>query len=437
MINQDGAAQEQVLHHRERLLYLTASWPFRLGGEVFFVPELKEMVERDIDIMIVPRDVPHSRTMCELPVSLAPRIYAEPILSPRVLGAFLLEALRSPRRLCRSLGMLFSSIDLHLARNLAVAPKAIWLARLARTTGATHIHAQWGGTTATIAMIASSMTNIPWSVTYHRHDIERANLLALKLRCASFVRFISEAGLILAKEIAGVSQIGHAYVLHLGIEIPSSQCIHWASSRSVPVLCCAASLIPLKGHSVLLNALARVKSNNVQFRFLVAGDGELRNELESRCRELGLSEWVQFLGHVSRAQLLAAYSHSEIDVFVLASFIEGIPVSAMEASACCIPCILSDVGGVRELLDNGSGFLTPAGDAAALASAIESLLNDPDLRRRMGTEARKRVESSFDARRTAAIFLELVFKHSRSSTNPMCDRCVVPAATGALSKDAF
>jgi glycosyltransferase involved in cell wall biosynthesis len=134
--------------------------------------------------------------------------------------------------------------------------------------------------------------------------------------------------------------------------------------------------------------------------------------LESRCVDLGLSNRVRFTGHLTRAQLLTSYSNSDIDVFVLASYIEGIPVSAMEASAWGIPCVVTDVGGVKELLGNGAGILVLPGDAAALAGALDTLLTNPDLRHRLGVAARNRVEQSFDARRTASEFLRLVQIHS-------------------------
>ncbi|WP_348262400.1 glycosyltransferase [Telmatobacter sp. DSM 110680] len=414
---------------RPSVLYITANWPFRSGSEVFFVPELKALRNAGIELRIVPRDVPRLQVMHDVPDGLVPCIHSEPLFSARVLWTALVETIRNPLRLSRTLGMLFSSLDLHLLLNLAVIPKALWLSRFSRRHGVTHLHAQWGGTTATMAMIASCMTDIPWSVTYHRNDIERANLLALKVRNASFVRFISEAGLAMAKKNTGLSHIDKARVIHLGIEIPPPQPIQERSRLTIPVICCAASLIPLKGHTVLLDALARVKLRNPDFQLLIAGDGELRGALETRCRELGLSESVRFLGNVSRTQLLSGYSKNEVDIFVLASYVEGIPVSAMEASAYGIPSIVSDVGGVKELLGNGAGILVPPGDTVALAEALECLMIDPEVRHKFGSSARERVEQDFNARRTVGRFLELVMKHSLESRQR--ERSVGPQSENA------
>src|SRR5579862_1601127 len=103
---------------RQTLLYITATWPFRSGSEVFFVPELKELRAAGIEIKVVPRDVPRQRAMVEVPEALSPCISGEPLFSFRVLWASLLETTRNPLRFGRSLRMLFSSIDLHVVRNL-------------------------------------------------------------------------------------------------------------------------------------------------------------------------------------------------------------------------------------------------------------------------------------------------------------------------------
>ena len=182
----------------------------------------------------------------------------------------------------------------------------------------------------------------------------------------------------------------------------------------IPTFCCAASLIPLKGHATLLDALARLKSRGVECRLLVAGDGELRKVLDRKCKSLGLAQSVDFLGHVPRSQLLAAYSRGEVDIFVLPSLTEGIPVSLMEASAYRVPSIASDVGGVAELLGDGAGVLVPPGDSGALAHAIETLVKDPELRQQLGNSARQRIEAAFDARQTTAEFLRLIAEFGES-----------------------
>ena len=91
------------------------------------------------------------------------------------------EVLRHPVSVGRSFALLFRSRNpAILAKNILVFPKGLWLAKVARKWRADHIHAHWGLTTATMAMIASEATGIPWSLTLHRGDIAAANLLSLK-----------------------------------------------------------------------------------------------------------------------------------------------------------------------------------------------------------------------------------------------------------------
>jgi glycosyltransferase involved in cell wall biosynthesis len=93
----------------------------------------------------------------------------------------------------------------------------------------------------------------------------------------------------------------------------------------------------------------------------------------------------------------------ETDVFVMASFAEGVPVVLMEAMASGVPVVSSNIAGIPELVDDGvSGRLVPPGDAAAVATAVAQLLSDPDLRARFGAAGRAKVEREFNLATEAA-----------------------------------
>jgi glycosyltransferase involved in cell wall biosynthesis len=96
-----------------------------------------------------------------------------------------------------------------------------------------------------------------------------------------------------------------------------------------------------------------------------------------------------------------------MDLYVLASHREGFPRSAMEAAAMGLPIIATDIRGCRQVVDHGvNGLLVPVRDAARLAAAITSLVDDPDRRRRMGEASRRRAVTEFDDRRQVATTLE-------------------------------
>jgi glycosyltransferase involved in cell wall biosynthesis len=159
-----------------------------------------------------------------------------------------------------------------------------------------------------------------------------------------------------------------------------------------------ASLTAKKGHEVLLRAVARLRDSGVVCSLVVAGEGPDRQRLEQLSEQLGVSTHVFFLGHVANPpDVLGA-----IDVFVLPSLIEGLPLALLEAMYAGRACVATAVGGVPEVISSGdNGLLVPPGDEVALAEAI-STLGSVDLRRRLGAAARRSIENGF----TEATYLE-------------------------------
>jgi glycosyltransferase involved in cell wall biosynthesis/uncharacterized membrane protein len=145
-----------------------------------------------------------------------------------------------------------------------------------------------------------------------------------------------------------------------------------------------------KDHVTLVRAMASVESD---FRAILVGEGPDQPALANEVRRLGLAPNVELLGARSDVPELLAGA----DVFVLSSRSEGLPMSVLEAMAAGLPVVATDVGGVSELvLEEETGLLVPRGDTTALAQALERLLRDEDLRRRMAASARARVERKFD-----------------------------------------
>lgn len=139
-----------------------------------------------------------------------------------------------------------------------------------------------------------------------------------------------------------------------------------------------------KGHRFLIDAAAIVLARRPEARVLVAGDGDLMDELRGQAARLSLSDRVVFAGHRSDVpDLLGA-----LDVFCLSSLYEGTPLALFEAMAAGKPIVSTAVDGCREVLEDGAtALLVPASDAQALAAAIERLLADADLRRRLAQAA--------------------------------------------------
>ena len=168
-------------------------------------------------------------------------------------------------------------------------------------------------------------------------------------------------------------------------------------------------LTPVKGIPYLLKAARILLRHGANVKVLVVGDGSIRLDLMTQTRDLGISENVVFLGHREDTdELLQA-----LDIFVLPSLSEGIPMALLEAMAASRAIVASRVGGIPEIVDDGSeGFLVEPMDVDGLAASCRRLIESPDVARRMGEQARKRVERDFSATamadRVTSVYKELV-----------------------------
>ncbi|MGH2747919.1 MAG: glycosyltransferase [Actinomycetota bacterium] len=168
-----------------------------------------------------------------------------------------------------------------------------------------------------------------------------------------------------------------------------------------PLVAVLGRLAPIKDHSTLLRAVARLPDVHL----VVLGDGELRSELKAEAEGLGLSARVRFLGWVTDVVSVMR----DVDAVALSSRNEGTPVSLIEALAAARPVVSTDVGGVRAVVTDGtSALLVPAGDPVALAQALDRLVRaSPAERRGMGEAGRAHVRERFDARRLVADIRDL------------------------------
>ncbi len=163
-----------------------------------------------------------------------------------------------------------------------------------------------------------------------------------------------------------------------------------AASNDAIVIGVVGRLSHEKGQGILIEALARLKDQNVLA--LLIGEGPDEPELKRRVGELGLNGRVRFMGY--RNDMTAIYAG--MDLAVIPSLSEGIPNVALEAMGRGIPLIASAVGGLPEMVtDHKSGLLVPSGDADALARAIRFLIDRPEDRSRIGEGGRAAAEARF------------------------------------------
>jgi glycosyltransferase involved in cell wall biosynthesis len=175
----------------------------------------------------------------------------------------------------------------------------------------------------------------------------------------------------------------------------------WNIPTDATVIGAVGRLNGEKDYPNFLEAARLLLSRVPAAHFVIAGKGELEQDLRRQVQQLGISERVHFLGHFHDVRSL----YEMMDVYVLSSTREGLPNTVLEAMAMETPIVSTDVDGVREAVTAGSeAILVPARDSAKLAGGIEKMLTDGELRRRLVENARRKIENEFSfARRMRKI----------------------------------
>jgi glycosyltransferase involved in cell wall biosynthesis len=191
--------------------------------------------------------------------------------------------------------------------------------------------------------------------------------------------------------VAGFRAIGYGgpiTVIPFGIPPPAAHEPPLAPDGFVTIGC-ASRYDPEKGLTILIAAMSSLRERFPHVRLVLAGEGPARGALLRLVEELQLGDVVDVREPYDLDPGLAQFM-SAIDIYCLPSFLEGQPVSIIEAMAFGKPIVATDVGSVAEMLEGGAGFVVPPRDVARLAGALERLVRDPALRRRMGGDARAR-----------------------------------------------
>jgi len=180
--------------------------------------------------------------------------------------------------------------------------------------------------------------------------------------------------------------------------------------RKTPVFITAGRLEKVKNQELLLRAFSDISKKYPGIKLIIAGEGSLKDELKSLCRQLDLSDSVQFLGNVENVELY----FKNADIFVLTSTYEGLPLTVLEAMASGLPIISTNVGGIKDVVTD-NGLLVDDGNQTELIQAMEKLIQDCNLRKRLGSNSRLHV-AKFDIRNISAQYQNLYFKYAGRSS---------------------
>jgi glycosyltransferase involved in cell wall biosynthesis len=376
-----------------RVAYVVEAYPTFVVNEVLAL----RAIGADVTVLSAFRPQPESDPKRD-------RLRQEALYFPAgyrgVVGAMLAALFRHP---VRTVGA-----GVQLARQgqwVRMITLAAWLAGEVGRRGVTHVHATFGTRTTVLAYAVSRIAGITFSYTTHAYDVFRPNpTLGWKTRAACFMRTISRFNRSFVAHRYPDVDVSKIEVGYLGVDTARSPRRSPAKAPNVPFrLLAVGDLIPEKGHRYLIDACRRLRSRGVAFSCDILGHGPLRDELSGQIVAAGLADQVRLLGRADHAQVQAALH--EADAFVLACadnraagyHVDGIPVAIMEAMAEGIPVVSTRVSGIPELVEHDvSGILVPEKHPAALADAIQRLIEHADLRERLGAGAALRVRVRFD-----------------------------------------
>jgi glycosyltransferase involved in cell wall biosynthesis len=291
--------------------------------------------------------------------------------------------------------------------------EAVLAAHILGKRKADHVHNHIGDQSGMVTMLAAKLADIEYSITFHGWPVffdAKYSRIKEKVRAAKFIRAISKfcrSQLMMFSECDDTSPFK---IVHCGLSITKYQ--YRAPREQVSTLFCAARLSPEKGISFLIRSLKGLIDRGHALELRLAGDGPSQNELEVLTNELGIAANVKFLGFLDEDKIIDELQAA--DLFVLPSFIEGIPVSAMEAMAIGVPAIVTNIAGTSELIHDGqTGLLVAPSDSEALIDAILLLIRDYPFRIRIAERARQKVVDEFDVDKETAKLSDYFQEKSR------------------------
>ncbi|MEQ8980411.1 MAG: glycosyltransferase, partial [Deltaproteobacteria bacterium] len=309
------------------------------------------------------------------------------------------------RRAVEMSGRMWAKSDRGAIRHGAYLAEAAFIARLLMRERIDHLHVHFGLNSAAVARLVKCLTNIPYSVSIHgpgEFDEPLAISLREKMEDASFVRAVSHYGSGQLRRWVGPDHWDKIQVVRCTVDDSFFDAAVPVPATSKSIVCVGRLTAP-KGHLLLLDAFARIIDDGLDAKLVLAGDGELRPEVEKKIAEHDLGKYVEVTGWVGEAEvrrrLLAARA------MVLPSLAEGLPVVIMESLALGRPVITTMIAGIPELMKNDAGWLIPSGSVDHIADALKEALTSPSTTLdTMAQAGRERVEAGHRTAEIAKLF---------------------------------
>lgn len=359
-----------------RLAYLTTTYPE--VSHTFIRREIQELEARGHRVERLSVREPGSELVDPLDRAERERTWYCLRRLPREL-AFAL-----PRDLGRFLSALRTTIEMARVSHrgwlvgFAYLLEALVVKRRLDSLGVQHLHVHFGTNAAAVARLVRRLGGPPYSLTVHgpaELDAAIGFSLGGKIEDAEFVVAISDYCGAQLRRWVGPEHWHKIRVVRCAVEERLFEQATPVDPDSRTVVC-VGRLTAQKGQLLLLEALRLLVRDGVDLRLVLAGDGEMRPEIEQRIAEFGLGDRVEITGWIDSGEVVRRLRSAR--AMVLPSFAEGLPVVIMEALALERPVLSTYIAGIPELVEPGeSGWLVPAGNAVALARALRDVMETP------------------------------------------------------------
>ena len=393
-----------------KVAYIISRFP--LLSETFILREMDEIERQGWTIVLFPLicqqpEITHAEVQ-----KWMKRRNCIPYMNSNVFISLVKKFLKNPFRFAHVLSSIFFwnlPSPNFLIRALILFPKSILMADIIEKENIKHIHVHYGTHPALCAYIIHKFTGVSYSITLHSHDIyDNHTMLKQKLNAAKFLVTISLFNIDYLSRNLGDWVRNKTFMIHCGVntkEYKSTETILKNYLQSYKILQ-IGSLHWKKGQSYLLRAIKILTSEIESVQVNIIGEGKERRKLEKLINELNLTDKVFLLGAKTQSEVKNFLSSA--DCYLQTSVSEGIPVALMEALACELPVISTEITGIPELvIHRTTGLLIPPKNEEAIAEAIKFLMANPSLAKNYGEAGRKHVEQHFDLQKNVCALINL------------------------------
>lgn len=307
----------------------------------------------------------------------------------------------------RLLPNFWPSLEASAGENGRDVYQAMFIALEASKKGTQHFHAHFASKASTIARLASRFAGISYTLTAHAKDIFQEDIslneVQANLADAATVITVSDFNVEYIHKTYGIDKLNIQRIYN-GLDL--TRFPYKASQERPPEIIAVGRLVEKKGFSDLIEACSLMAQQKVDFECSIIGTGPLENELQRQIESLGICEKVKLLGPLPQNEVIKRVQDAAVMAApcIVASDEDkdGLPTVLIEAMALGTTCVSTDVTGIPEIvIDGETGLTVPQHNPSRLASALEILLTQANLRCELSQKARNLIEEKFDITRNS------------------------------------